>query len=98
MLAFLQPAHMLLVIIFLDLHAILTEGTLSALIYLTVSFHEPVQGLLIYILFPLPIQFSVSERFSLKRNWTKGHNSKDLYNNIVCAMRVVKGAPVSVTR
>lgn len=58
-------------------------------------FSWTIQGILNHILFPLPSQFCVSERFSLKRNSTKGHNFLDLWNCLVCALRVVNGAPVS---
>jgi hypothetical protein len=59
---------MLLVIIFLDQQAVLTEGLVSALIYFTMSLYLPVQGIFNHILFPLPTQVCASERVNLKEN------------------------------
>lgn len=64
---------MLLVIIFVDQQAVLTEGTVSALIYVTLSFYEPNQGLFNHILSPLPTEFCTSERYNSKGNSMKYH-------------------------
>lgn len=56
---------------FLDQQAVLTEGTVSALIYFTVPYYEPNQGIFSHILSPLSNEFCPSERFSLKRKPVK---------------------------
>lgn len=77
---------MLRVIISVDQQAVLTEGTVSALIYFTLSFYEPNPGIFNHVFPLLRTEFCTSERYNVRGNSMKYHTVEVYGTSASCVL------------